>query len=170
MKSHVYFWILRTCFRTLTWWLYIMFLDTERTIKAFRRNSFPHWYPQIVLLVSIRIPTKWQTRSQFQFNRAPYQYLTTSLKKDLDPHQWMIKVETATGNPLTSYDEIQCLGISFISFSVITWMFIRQSNNAPAGLNLQSKNKIPNFQYSLFALTSSSWMTWTLWILATSYG
>lgn len=72
----------------------------------------------------------------------------------------MIKVETFTGNPLTSYDEIQCLDISF---RVIAWMFIYQSNNAITGLNLQSKNKTPNFQ--CFPLTLSSWMILALWNL-----
>lgn len=65
----------------------------------------------------------------------------------------MIKVETATGNPLTSYDEIQCLGISF---SVITWMFIHQSNNTTAGLNLQGKNKTSNESWKILPFCTYS--------------
>lgn len=103
---------------------------------------------------------QWQTvasfKSTFQFK---CQYLTTALKKDLDSHQWMIKVETSAENLLTHYGEIQGLHISFRG---TTWTLVDQHSDTVYRFKWQSKNKTPHFQHSPSALPLSSWMMLTL--------
>lgn len=135
----------------MTQWLYIMFLYSNSTRKPFRSSDFAF---DVLRCLTLSLGTYFHTHQMVNLQsvstqQSPIPGFETGLKNDLASHQWVTKLETSTGNPLTSYDEIQC---SDRSFSVVAWMFThQQSNNVITGLNLQSKNKIPDFQCSFFA-------------------
>ena len=142
----------RTCSRAMTCWPYVVFLYIESTRMTFRNCSFAHIWGSCVKPSPGTYFHAYQTATvqSLPTQQGSHRYLTTSLKKDLDCHQWKLMAETSAGNPLWPHDEIRC---SDILFSVVTWVFMLQerNNDVITGVTLPSENKISSVPFGSYS-------------------
>lgn len=142
----------RMCSRAVTCWPYVVLLYIENTRRSLRNRSSAHIWGSCVKPSPGTYFHAHQTATlqSLPAQQGPHRYLTTSLKKDLDCHQWKVRTETSAGIPLWPHDEIRC---SDILFSVVTWVFMHQerNNDVITGVTLPSENKIPSIPFGSYS-------------------